>query len=112
MNNSLTLQKSYDLFSLISRLTANFPKKERHGLGIKLDNLLLELLSQIITAEQIQNVHKESVLLGAVIKAETAKFLLRLAMEKKLIKETNYFMGSETLVEICKMLNGWRKSLR
>lgn len=109
--NTITLQKSYDLYSKISKITNNFPKKERFSIGLKIDNISLELLEKIIESEQTKSVLKDKSLLEALIKTETLKLLLRLCLEKTLIKETNYFSWSENLIEIKKMIQGWRRSL-
>lgn len=109
--NTIVLQKSYNYYCFAADLTNAFSKKYRHSLGLKIDNLNLDLIAEIITAEQSVEVLKEASLLKACVKAETAKLLWRMAMEKRLIKETNYFKGANNLIEICKMLNGWRKSL-
>lgn len=81
-------------------------------MGLKLDNSCLLLLEEIITAEQAIPVLKDKALLAASVKSEVIKILLRLAMEQKLIKETNYFAWSAMLIEIGKMIGGWKKSLR
>lgn len=80
--NTIVLQKTYDLYRQISRHTANFPKLPRYGIGLKLDNILLSLLENIISAEQTVLVLKDKSLLEANIKAEIAKIFLRLAMEE------------------------------
>lgn len=110
--NTLTLQKSYNIYLKLNRLVINWTKRERYNLGLRLETTCLLLLEQIITAEQIESVMKDRYLLEAIIKTEILKILLRLAMEQKLLKETNYFYLAEELVETGKMLSGWRKSLK
>lgn len=110
--NTILLQKTYRLYQQLSTHTARFPKFARYGLGLKLDNTCLQLLEEIINAEQTTPVLKDKALLAASIKNELMKILLRLTMEHKLIKETNYFVWSAALVEIGKMIGGWKKSLR
>ena len=96
----------------MSQHIARFPKLDRYCLGLKLDNACLLLLEEIITAEQAAPVLKDRALLAASVKAEIIKVFLRLSMEQKLIKETNYFAWSAMLLEIGKMIGGWKKSLR
>lgn len=110
--NTILLQKTYGLYLQLSQQIARFPKLERYGLGLKLDGACLQLLESIIAAEQTAPVLKDKALLEASVKAELIKLLLRLALEQKLIKETNYFAWSAILVEIGKMIGGWKKSLR
>jgi hypothetical protein len=110
--NTILLQKTYGLYNQLSQHIARFPKFERYGLGLKLDNSCLLLLEQIITAEQTTPVLKDKALLEASIKTEIIKIFLRLALEQKLIKETSYFAWSSMLIEIGRMIGGWKKSLR
>ena len=110
--NTILLQKTYGLYNQLSQHIARFPKFERYSLGLKIDNSCLLLLEQIITAEQTMPVLKDKALLEASVKAEIIKILLRLALEQKLIKETNYFAWSAMLIEIGRMIGGWKKSLR
>jgi len=110
--NTILHQKTYILYTQLAKHVARFPKLERYGLGLKLDGACLQLLEQIITAEQTAPVLKDKALLEASVKTELIKVLLRLCAEQKLIKETNYFSWSANLVEIGKMIGGWKKSLR
>ena len=110
--HSILLQKSHDLFCLVNKLTATFPKKERYGLGLKIDASCLNLLEAIIEVEQTLPVLKDRALIVASVKNEFAAILLRLAMERNLIKETNYFAAVQFTVEIGKLIGGWRKSFR
>lgn len=110
--NTIVQQKTYRLFISLDKIITGFPKKDRYGLGLKLENTCLFMLEQIITAEQIAPVLKDRSLIEVSVKAEVLKILLRLCMEKRLIKETVYFSLSALIIEIGKMIGGWRKSLR
>lgn len=110
--NTILFQKTVELYNHISRHVSKFPKFERYGLGLKIDKTCLSLLEKIITAEQIVPVLKDRTLMEASVKAQLIKIFLRMAMEQKLINETNYFAWSAMLIEIGKMIGGWRKSLR
>lgn len=110
--NTMLLQKSYQLYTVMARHIAQFPKVERYSLGLKLDTACLTLMEKIITAEQTAPVLKDKALEEASVKTQLMQILLRCAMEQNLIKETNYFSWSALLVEIGKMIGGWRKSLR
>lgn len=110
--NSFTLQKAYTLYVQLTRLITHWPKRERYNLGGRLETTSLLLLENIITAEQTVPVMKDRALLEASIKSEILKLLLRIAMEQQLMKETNYFTMSQQVLEIGKMIGGWRKSLQ
>lgn len=111
MNTALS-QKTTVLYLQLSALATKMPKIERYSLGLKLDNTCLTLIEDIIMAEQALPIFKDKPLQEASAKCEILKIFLRLILEKKLIKETNYFAWSADLVEIGKMIGGWRKSLR
>jgi len=65
----------------------------------------------VTEAEISPSVLQDRVLLQAHVKARSAKLLLRLSLERKLITENLYFNQAERLIEIEKMISGWRKSL-
>ena len=111
MNHSLLYQKAYNLYLNVAELVAQFPKKDRYSIGLRLENELLELLKQAVTAEVTLPTFKERALILVITQAEIAKVLVRGAMDRQCIKETNYFSLEEKLQEIAKMTNGWRKSL-
>ena len=110
--NTVLSQKTTTLYLQLSTFAIKLPKFDRYSLGLKIDNTCLILIENIISAEQALPIFKDKPLQEAGVKCEILKILLRLALEKKLLKETNYFSYSESLIEIGKMLGGWRKSLR
>ena len=71
----------------------------------------IELLEHVVTAEVTVTSLKDRELIHATAKADICAILVRLALERKLVSETNYFVLSEALKEIAKMATGWRKSL-
>ncbi|OGH80562.1 MAG: hypothetical protein A3I29_03900 [Candidatus Magasanikbacteria bacterium RIFCSPLOWO2_02_FULL_44_11] len=110
--NTILLQKTYEVYRQVSVEIASFPKFDRYSVGMKIDSASLGLIEAIITAEQAEPILKDRALIEASVKNEVTKIFLRLALERKLIKETNYFVWSGMLVEVGKMIGGWRKSLR
>jgi len=109
--NTIVLQKTYILYIKISDHVSRLPKIVRYSLGLAIDRCNLELLEFLAAAEHAEPVLKNRILLDANTKAEVLKLLLRVLVEKKLLKETNYFSFSSDLIEIGKMIGGWRKSL-
>jgi len=110
--NTVVLQKSLEIYLSLSGLITSWPKKERHTLGIRVETQSLLLIEQIVSAEQSLPILKDRYLFEASVKAEILKILLRCAVLRQLIKETNYFTLAGKLVEIGKMIGGWIKSLR
>ena len=109
--NTIVLQKTYILYIKISDCVARLPKIVRYSLGLTIEKNNLALLESLTEAEHAEPVLKGRVLLEANTKAEVLKLLLRILTEKGLLKETIYFSFSADLVEIGKMIGGWRKSL-
>lgn len=109
--NTIVLQKTYILYIKISDCVARLPKIARYGLGLTIEKNNLALLEFLTEAEYAEPVLKGRVLQTASSKAEILKLLLRVLTEKGLLKETIYFSLSADLMEIGKMIGGWRKSL-
>jgi len=110
--NTILLQKTYKLYRQLSQHIARFPKLERYSLGLKIDNTCLALLEAVIAAEQSVPILKDKALGEASVKVKIIKICLRLSLGQKLIKKTNYFSWLAMLMEIGKMIGGWKKSLR
>src|SRR3989338_3230424 len=89
--NTQLLQKSYEYYVIVSALVEHFPKKDRHALGIRIENATLCLIEEILLAEQAPDVLRDHILLEASVKNAMIKLLVRIAQEKKLIAATNYF---------------------
>lgn len=111
MDHTIAFQKAYDCYRLAAGLVPSFPKVDRYGLGIRLETTLLGVLEAIITAEVTVPALKDRALVDAAVRADIGIVLCRLARERKLIEDTNYFTLARGLQEIAKMAIGWRKSL-
>lgn len=55
--------------------------------------------------------HKLNGLTDLVIKLDTLRFLLLVGYESKIIDEKKYILIATPLIEIGRMLGGWRKGL-
>lgn len=109
--HTIVLQKTYALYIKISDSVACLPKIVRYSLGQTIEKNNLALLESLTAAEHAEPVLKGRILLEANTKTEVLKLLLRILTEKRLLKETTYFSYSANLIEIGKMIGGWRKSL-
>jgi len=110
--NTILFQKTYLLYNELSTIVPKFPKISRYSLSIKIESSCLALIEQIIRAELSEPVFKEKALFEAGAQFSLLKMLIRICVEKKLIKENKYFTWSNQLIEIVKMISGWRKTLR
>jgi len=109
--NTIVLQKSFILYTKVSDIISKLPKISRYGIGLAIEKNNLALLEWLAQAEYAEPVLKGRALLEANTKTEVLKLLLRALIEKKQLKETMYFTLSADLIEIGKMIGGWRKSL-
>lgn len=111
MNHSLVFQKACDAFRLAADLVPHFPKVDRYSIGARIEASILDLIEHIAEAETTVPSLKDRALIATVVKADICMILIRLALERKLIGETNYFVLAESFQEVARMANGWRKSL-
>jgi len=110
--NTTLFQKTYLLYVELSTIVPKFPKISRYSLGIRVEYSCLEIINQIVRAELSEPILKEKALFEAGVQSSLLKMLMRICVEKKLIKENKYFAWSSQLIEIIKMISGWRKTLR
>lgn len=89
----------------------NLPKTFRTTLGEKIDGLYLELLENLFIAEYIQKDKKSVYVIKSLTACDLLKAFLQIAWENKHIKDKQFVLLSEGLVEINKMLFGWRQFL-
>lgn len=93
-------------------LSPKLPKKDRFGIYLKIENVILEIINLTIAASLETKINKLSILNLARIKIETLKRLLRIVYELKLIESRKYIGLESELQEISKMTNGWIKYLK
>jgi hypothetical protein len=112
-HNSFNLpDKFYELYRLTNRWLRKFPKPERYTIGERLENSLLDILTEIYFLNQLPDAFKENHLLIASAKNETAKILFRLATEIGVLESGKYTEAALILVETGKMLGGWINYVR
>lgn len=105
------INQTYSLYKDIVQINHSLEKRWRYGLGTSLENSTLELLEELIMAKHAPKSIKLSYLLRAIAKHETAQLKLRLYLELKLANPTKLFQAQAKLIEVGRMLGGWKKSL-
>lgn len=102
------LAKLYEFYQLLTQTIISFPKARRHSLGLKLDNLTLEIIESILelpfSENKLKNLQKISV------KLDTLKILIRLSKDCQAVTAKKYFRMEIMLSETGKMLGWWIKS--
>ena len=93
------------------KIQRNFPKVERLGLGIKIDQNFLAVLDYTFTSAYLPRNMKSATLSKAISRLDMVKFFLQLAWEIKLVTNEKYIELADSLESIGKDLGSWRKSL-
>lgn len=89
----------------------NLPRLSRFTLGSKIDLLFYDALELILLAGYSPREKKLSVVERASTKLDALKFFLQIAWEMKVLDTRKYSQLTPPLVEVGKMLGGWRKQL-
>lgn len=105
------IEKTTSAYKLWHDYFAHFPRLSRYTLGTKIDALFLETIELILLAGYARRSQKLTVVERASSKLDTLKFFLRVAWEIKSIDHKKYAKLSEPLLEVGKMLGGWRKQI-
>ncbi|PKM91527.1 hypothetical protein CVU82_02950 [Candidatus Falkowbacteria bacterium HGW-Falkowbacteria-1] len=101
------LQKSKDTYLLWYSYFKTLPKEHRFSLGIKIDNLFVEIIEFISGALYTNKDEKIFYIKTAIRKNDALKLLLLILWETKSIDNKKYLMLSEKINEIGRMLGGW-----
>ncbi|MEK7570445.1 MAG: four helix bundle protein [Patescibacteria group bacterium] len=90
----------------------HFPRLSRFTLGAKIDGLYCDTLELSLLAGYAQREHKAALVDRATSKLDALKFFLQVAWELRAVDTKKYSRLSEPLLEVGKMLGGWRKQLQ
>ena len=104
----IVFQKTYDFLLWLKPVAQKFAKAHKYGLGIEIENETVGLLKKIIEANLSRN-KKEERIEEALVIYEIIRTLIRLSKDYKQISVKQYEYASGLLVEIGKLLGGWRK---
>jgi len=103
-------QKMYDFTIWMTNHTTKYPKSQRFSFAVRIENLMLEILSLIIVANKKRN--KTEYIKEIDIKLEELRILIRISKDLKLINLKSYKYAVLKLEEIGKLLGGWWKSIK
>ncbi|MCK9439311.1 MAG: four helix bundle protein [Patescibacteria group bacterium] len=101
------LQKSKDTYLLWYSYFKILPKEHRFSLGIKIDNLFIEIIEFISGALYTNKDEKIFYIKTAIRKNDTLKLLLLILWETKSLDNKKYLILSEKIDEMGRMLGGW-----
>lgn len=87
------------------------PRTARYTTGARIENHFLDLLELIYQAYYAPLENKSELIVRSISKNDLIKYLLQIAWENKLLKETPYLELSSKLQEVGKILGGWKKGI-
>ncbi len=87
--------------------TENFPKKARFTFALRIENLALDVIEDLIEARYTKE--KLGTLKRVNLRLEKMRILLRLAHDFHYISTKSYEYAAKSLNEIGRMIGGWIK---
>jgi len=87
------------------------PRTERFGIGLRIDNLFLDLLELLRKATYAGISTKLTILEDALVKTDGLRFFLQISWETKLISNDHFLAIGGEVEEVGKMIGGWKKGL-
>jgi len=91
---------------------AKFPKPDRFTLGVRIENLILDLIELILLTKSKTGTSQLLILNKADLKLQTIKLMARIAYEAKAIPTGTYAKDEERLIEIGRIIGGWLKEAK
>jgi len=111
MLHDLTIyQKSQDFLTWIYPVLSKLPRSEKYSLGKRMEDILVEILEGIITANyQIEKMESLAVLR---VKMDSLQAHIRISKNLGVITRKQYELSSRAINELKRLLLGWMKSGR
>jgi hypothetical protein len=103
----LVFIKWLDFLEWLLPTTDKFPKKVRFSFALRIDNIALDIVEDLIEARYSKD--KTQNLKRANLRLEKLRVLLRLSHKMKFLSHTGYEHASRLINEVGKMIGGWRK---
>ena len=107
VNNLAIFEKTYELILWLYPTVNKFPKSQRFVLGQCIENAVLEILEEIIAANQSRS--KLFHLKKTSVELDKLRILMRLAKDLHFISVRQYEFAATKINETGKMLGGWMK---
>jgi len=93
------------------QIVPHIPRSSRYTLGDRIENKFIDLLETTYRAYFASTEHKIHHIIKAIAILDILKFLLQIAWEGKIIGNGKYSELGNMLLEIGKMLGGWKKGI-
>jgi len=109
--NLLVLNKTIAAYKLWHDWLKNFPKSSRFTLGVRLDQIFLELLELLATTQYLPKDKKLKPAIKSIKKIDLLKFYLRLCWEMKLLDDNKFRDLALKVEEIGRLAWAWKIGL-
>jgi four helix bundle protein len=103
--------RTYDLITWLFPLTEKFPRSQRFVLTQRLHNALLNFQELIIEANALRSQQRLAKINLADTELRKLRLYLRLSQRWGWLSDGQYRHVSAMIVEIGKLLGGWKKSV-
>ncbi len=87
--------------------TEKFPKRARFTLALRLENLALDIIEDLVEARYTRD--KKAILRGINLRLEKMRILLRLAHGFRYLSTQSYEFAVRSLNQVGSMIGGWIK---
>lgn len=104
------INRTQELYENVLPITDKLPTLQKRTIGKRLEDSILLLLELLVMAKHAPTAHKGPYLIKASAQAEIIQFKLRILLNRKLANETTLHQLQAKVVEIGRMVGGWRKS--
>lgn len=88
--------------------TEKFPKRARFTLALRLENLALDIIEDLVEARYTSD--KRAILRRINLRLEKMRILLRLAHGFRYLSTRSYEFAARTLNQVGSMIGGWIRS--
>ena len=110
MKELIIFIKAYDFTLWLMNHTGKFPKSSRFSVSVRLENTLLDILEDILSANRRRN--KEYYLIKIDESLERMRILIRLSKDMRFLDIKSYGFAVKQMAEIGRLLGGWIKQQR
>lgn len=106
------LNKMLEAYKKWQMCMISIPKIYRYSLGLRIDNLFLDVIENIILSLSSGKESKFDSLNYVSVKLDLLKFLLKISWEVKIVNDKKYIDLSLSVDEVGRMLGGWIKNTK
>jgi hypothetical protein len=106
------LRRIKDAYLLWHGYHLTLPKAQRHTLGQRIDDILIEIIEAVSAAQFLSRGEKLPFVRFAIKKTDTLKVLLMVLWESKSLDGRRYAALSTKVEEFGRMLGGWHGQIQ